>query len=385
MRGVSKIKTLLYLIHLLPGILTMVAVAVVARGGADLGFPQWQGLESILAARPVTARYLVNILHLNYVLICIITGILLRNLIGIPPLLAPGITRTSRLFIKLGVILLGSLYSFRDLANLGSTAFVIILAFVIFTLTLTLYLGQRLGLDPAAASVLAAGTAICGVSAIVAVAPAVRAKSTDVAYSIATILGVGLFYLFMLPAIGTLLGLSPHQFGVWVGTGILNSGQVLAAALSFDPGTAEHASASLKTGEIYNLTRILFLPFVVLFLAVYCSRSGKGDGDGDGDGFGINTKLGTNFPLFVVGFLVVVFMTSFGMLGETTPPSPELVFIRRLYSWFFAIGLAGLGMQISFEELRRAGGSHLLVGITAATVKLVGALLVVLLLIAEHP
>jgi len=379
MRGVPKIKTLLYLIRLLPGILTMVAVAVAARGGADLGFPQWQGLESILAARPVTSRYLVDILHLNYVLICIITGIMLRNLFGIPPLLAPGITRTSRLFIKLGVILLGSLYSFRDLANLGSTAFVIILAFVIVTLILTLYLGQRIGLDPAAASVLAAGTAICGVSAIVAVAPAVRAKTTDVAYSIATILGVGLFYLFMLPAIGTLLGLSPHQFGVWAGTGILNSGQVLAAALSFDPGTAEHASASLKTGEVYNLTRILFLPFVVLFLAVYSTRSDSGEG------YGINTGLGTSFPLFVVGFLVVVFMTSFGMLGQTTPPSPELVFIRRLYSWFFAIGLAGLGMQISFDELRRAGGSHLLVGITAATVKLVGALLVVLLLIAENP
>ena len=379
MRGGPKIKTLLYLIHLLPGILTMVAVAVAARSGADLGFPQWPGLESILAARPVTARYLVDILHLNYVLICIIAGIMLRNLFGIHPLLAPGVTRTSRLFIKLGVILLGSLYSFRDLANLGSTAFVIILAFVIITLVFTLYLGQRVGLDPAAASVLAAGTAICGVSAIVAVAPAVRAKTTDVANSIATILGVGLLYVFMLPAMGTLLGLSPHQFGVWAGTGILNSGQVLAAALSFDPGTAEHASASLKTGEIYNLTRILFLPFVVLFLAVYNSRSDSGDG------YGINTDLGTSFPLFVVGFLVVVFMTSFGMLGQTTPPSPELTLLRRLYSWFFAIGLTGLGMQISFEELRRAGGSHLLVGISAATVKLVAALLVVLLLIAEHP
>lgn len=381
MRGVLVIKTLTYFIRLLPGMLTMLAVAVAARGGADLGFPQWPGLESMLASKQVTARYLVDMLHLNYVLLCIITGILLRNIIGIPPLIRTGVNRTSRLFIKLGVILLGSLYSIKDLANLGVSAFVIILAFVIITLFLTLYLGHRLGMDPAAASVLAAGTAVCGVSAIVAAAPAVRAKTSDVAYSIATILAVGLVFLFTFPALGTAMGLSPHQFGVWAGTGILNSGQVLAATLTFDPGTAEHASVSLKTGEIYNLTRILFLPFVVLFLAVYNSRRAAEQENS----YGINTGLGANFPLFVVGFLVVVFMTSFGMLGPTSPPSPELRFIRNLYTWFFAVGLAGLGMQISFEELRRAGGKPLLVGILAAAVKALGALLVVLLLIPERP
>lgn len=364
--------------RLLPGIAAMFAVAVVARGGADIGFPRWQGLESMLASGPAIARYLVEILHLNYVLLCILIGMLLRNVTGIPGLFNPGI-RTSRLFIKLGVILLGSLYSITDLANLGINAFFIILAFVCITLVLTLYLGQKLGMSPASASVLAAGTAVCGVSAIVATAPAVRAKTTDVAYSIATILAVGLLFLFTFPTIGTMLGLSPHQFGVWAGTGILNSGQVLAAALAFDPGTVEHASVSLKTGEIFNLTRIIFLPFVVLFLAVYNSRR-----DAE-DEYTFNTGIWSKFPLFVIGFLVVVFMTSFGMLGQTSPPSPGLRFIRNLYSWFFAIGLAGLGMQISFDELRKAGGKPLVVGSLAAVVKAAGALLVVLLLVSEKP
>jgi uncharacterized integral membrane protein (TIGR00698 family) len=357
--------------------LIMFAVAVLARGGTDLGLP-WQGLEAIFASNPVTNKILIDILHLNYILISILIGMLLRNVTGIPNVFLPGI-RTSRLFIKIGVILLGSLYSIVDLANLGIQAFLIVLIFITITLALTLYLGQKAGMSPAAASVLAAGTAVCGVSAIVAAAPAVRAKVPDVIYSIATILTVGLIFLFTFPTIGAFLGMSPHQFGVWAGTGILNSGQVLAATLAFDHTAADQVSISLKTGEIFNLTRILFLPFIVLALAVYNSRLDKQDE------YNINTGFWDKFPLFVAGFFVVVIITSLGLLGETSPPSPELVYIRNLYNWFFAIGLSGLGMQISFDELRKAGGKPLLVGTLAALVKAFGALVVVLLFISDQP
>ncbi|WP_027366070.1 YeiH family protein [Desulfotruncus alcoholivorax] len=374
------VQTLYLLSRLLPGIALMLAVAVLARGGADLGFPQWPGLETLFASRPLTSKILIDVLHLNYILISILTGMLLRNVVGLPGMLMPGV-RTSRLFIKIGVILLGSLYSIADLANLGLKAFLIIFVFISFTLLFTLYLGKKAGMSPAAASLLAAGAAVCGVSAIVATAPAVRAKISDVAYSIATILTVGLIFLLIFPTAGTMLGLSPHQFGVWAGTGIVNSGQVLAAALAFDHGTAQRVSESLKTGEIFNLTRIIFLPFVVLALAVYNSRRSEEEEDE----YAIQTGFWDKFPLFVIGFIVVVLLTSFGLLGETSPPSPELVFIRNLYNWFFAIGLSGLGMQISFNELRKAGGKPLLVGTIAAVVKAVGALLVVLLFIQHRP
>ncbi len=363
----------------IPGILLMLIIAVLARGGADLGFPQWHGLETYFRENVFLSKILVDVLHLNYVLISIVIGMLIRNITGIPAWALTGV-KTSRLFIKMGVILLGSLYSIVDLANLGTKAILIILTFVFFTLLLTLYLGQKRGMGLASASVLAAGTAVCGVSAIVAVAPAVRAKNSDVAYSIATILSLGLIFLLTFPTIGTLIGLSPHQFGVWAGTGILNSGQVLAAALVFDPGTVHQTSVSLKTGEIYNIIRVIFLPFVILLLAVYNMRGRENEEDYD-----INTSLWSKFPLFVIGFLIMVFLTSFGVFGDTSPPSGAILFIRNLYSWFFAIGLAGLGMQISITELRRAGGNPLVVGSIAGVVKAIGALIVVLLFISENP
>ncbi|AEG13842.1 Uncharacterized protein family UPF0324 [Desulfofundulus kuznetsovii DSM 6115] len=363
----------------IPGILLMVAIAVLARGGGDLGLPWWPGLESLLAGSPLARRVFIDILHLNHILISIILGMLVGNLLGIPRWAATGI-RTSSLFIKIGVILLGSLYSVMDLAALGSTAVIIIVCFIIFMLLFTVWLGNRVGMDPAGAATLAAGTAVCGVSAILATAPAVRAKNTDVVFSIATILFFGLISLFVFPVVGTLLGLSPHQFGVWAGTGIMNSGQVLAVCLTFDPGTVTHPSVSLKTGEIYNLTRVIFLPFVVLFLALFASRYFTGE-----DEVNINTGLWSRFPVFVLGFLTMVLLTSFGFLGPTSPPSRELTIIRHLYSWFFAIGLAGQGMRISLAELRRAGSKPLLVGTVAAFLKALLALIVVILFVPRDP
>ncbi|MCL6558650.1 MAG: putative sulfate exporter family transporter [Firmicutes bacterium] len=358
----------------------MLAIAIFARGGADFGFPQWKGIEVFFASSPSGKKILIEILHLNHVLIVIIAGMLIRNTIGIPNWAAAGV-KTSRLFIKTGIILLGSLYSIMDLAKLGATAVTLLLSFVFITALFTLWLGKRLGMHPASASVLAAGTAVCGVTAIVATAPAVKARTTDVAYSIATILSFGVICLFVFPTVGTLVGLSPHQFGAWAGTGILNSGQVLAASLAFDPGTVEHPSVSLKTGEIFNLTRVIFLPFVVLILALLYSRTVQAQNEIDD----VNTGLWSKFPVFVLGFLLMVFLTSFGFFGSTSPPSEEIKLIRNLYSWFFAIGLTGLGMQISFGEMRKAGGTPLIVGVAAALLKAIGALIVVLLFIPEQP
>lgn len=366
------------LLKIVPGILLMLSIAVFTRGAGDFGFSQWAGLEAYLAANDFAKKFFIEILHLNYILLSILIGIIIRNIFIIPKWALPGIS-TAKLFIKLGVIFLGSMYSIVDVARLGGTGIVIVLTFVLLTLLFTLWLAKKLGMDSSAAAVLAAGTAVCGVSAIIAAAPAVRAKTTDVVYSIATILSFGLLCLFLFPLVGTLAGLTPHQFGIWAGTGILNSGQVLAAALAFDPETSHHASISLKTGEIYNLIRVIFLPFVVLALAVFSSRSANAEED-DLD---INTSLWSRFPVFVIGFLIMVFLTSFGLLGQTSPPSPELVLIRKLYNWFFAIGLSGLGMQISFAELRKAGGKPLVVGTAAGVFKAVGALIVVMLFIKE--
>lgn len=370
-------------LKVVPGLFLLFAIAVFARGTVDFGFPQWTGAEDWLKTLPVNVygkNLFVDILHLNFILITIMIGMLIRNTIGTPHWAVEGV-KLSRLFIKMGVILLGSLYSLRDLQRLGTTSVIMILFFVFATTLFVIWTGKRLKMDPASTAVLAAGCGVCGVSAIVATSPAVKAKTSDVAYSIATILAFGVACLFTFPAIGTWLGLTPHQFGVWVGTGILNSGQVLAAALAFDPGTATNPSQSLKTGEIFNLTRVIFLPFVVLLLSfLYSQMTGVKDDRGS-----VAKGIWDKFPVFVLGFLAMVLLTSFGIFGATSPPSHKLWWIRNLYMWFFSIGLTGLGMQISISEMRKAGGTPLVVGVTAGLLKAIGALVVVKLLVSPIP
>lgn len=364
----------------IPGVILLFLIAVFARGGADLGFPQWKGLEGLLKAIPIKVygkNLFVEILHLNYVLLVIIIGMVIRNTIGIPSWAQEGV-KLSRLFIKMGVILLGSLYSVKELFNLGALSVSMILFFVFATALFVLWLGKRMQLDPSSSAVLAAGCGVCGVSAIVATAPAVRAKNCDVAYSIATILAFGVACLFTFPLLGHALGLTPHQFGAWAGTGILNSGQVLAAAIAFD---SSPTSQSLKTGEIFNLTRVVFLPFVVLVLALLYAKMSKEEEQQLTGAAGLWQK----FPVFVIGFLAMVFLTTYGAFGTTSPPSNTLLLIRDLYMWFFAIGLTGLGMQISIAEMRKAGGKPLVIGVTAGLLKAIGALIVVKLLIPPNP
>ncbi|TYO93372.1 YeiH family protein [Desulfallas thermosapovorans] len=362
-------------LRVIPGLLLMFLIAALCMGTKDLGLPRWIGLEGIIKE---TSHYLGNVLKINYVLLVILIGMVIRNTIGIPSWAVEGV-QTSRLFIKIGVILLGTLYSLAEVATLGATSVLLVLSFVFCTIVFVMWLGKRLNMPTSSTACLAAGMGVCGISAIVAVAPVVRGKGEDVAYSIATILTFGLVCMFTFPFLGHLMVLSSEQFGAWAGTGILNSGQVLAAALAFDPGTTETPSVSLKVGEVYNLTRVIFLPLVVLVIALYYSKTA-----GTLEERGANVQAGSflsRFPLFVVGFIVTVILTTFGAFGSTEPASEELKMFRVLYSWFFAIGLAGLGLQISFTEMKKAGGQPLIIGTVAGLLKAVGSLIVVLLVI----
>lgn len=151
--------------------------------------------------------------------------------------------------------------------------------FVILTIIMVLWLGKVFGLDRSMTGVMANASSICGVSAAVATSPAVEARASHVAYAIATILGFGILTMFISPFIGHALGLTDLQYGAWIGTGILNSGQVLAAALAFNPNVAPGTAVSVA--EIWNIMRVISIPFAVFTVTVWY-WAGKEEGDAAG-------------------------------------------------------------------------------------------------------
>ncbi len=328
--------------------------------------------------------WLVNVWHLNYILLGILAGMLYRNVFfggKIPEFFADGF-RLSRLLIKTGVILLGSLYTVQAIVKLGAMAIFLIGGFVILSIVMVLWLGRVFAMERPMTAVLANACGICGVSAAVATAPAVQAKGSDVAYAIATILGFGIVTMFVSPFIGHALNLTDLQYGAWVGTGILNSGQVLAASLAFNPKVAPGTAVSV--GEIWNIMRVIAIPFAVFIVTIWY-WTGEAKVAPQAQQKSLGTLLVEKFPVFVIGFGVMVLLTSFGAFGDVGikggPPASDTIKLLRVWmTWIFGFGLVGLGGYIDIKELMQTGGAPLKVGLIVGFTKYALALVVVLLL-----
>jgi len=356
----------------LPGLALIIITMVVIR----LWIEPWMAHTKVFGMqKPLTDAF-----HLNYILLGIVAGMLYRNVLfggKLPDFLSDGF-KLSRLMIKTGIILLGSLYTVNAIVQLGAMAIFLIGGFVILSIVMVLWLGKVFGLDRSMTGVMANALSICGVSASVATSPAVEAKASHVAYAIATILGFGILTMFISPFIGHALGLTDLQYGAWIGTGILNSGQVLAAALAFNPNVAPGTAVSVA--EIWNIMRVISIPFAVFAVTVWY-WSGKTE-TAEGKRKGLGQLLVEKFPVFVLGFMGMVILTSMGAFGDVGvkggPPASETIKTLRVWmQWIFGFGLVGLGGYIDFKELAKAGGAPLKLGLIVGTTKYVLALLVV--------
>lgn len=399
-------------------------------------------------AEPALGFDFAAMFGLNYILLGILIGIIWVNTIGIPGWMQAGV-KTARLAMKMGVITLGAMYSLTELKYMGSLSIVMVAIFVLGTVLFVLWLGRIMKTPRPLTGVLSAGLGVCGVSAAVAAAPVVKARGIDMAYSIGMLLLVGVVGLFTFPTIGRMVGMNELQFGAWAGTGILNSAQVAAAALIFDPKTIE----TLKVAEIFNITRILFLPVIVIVLAIWFA---KGEEEEEVGKVSIGRVLVEKFPIFVLGFILMFAFSSTGIFtpkgfelhgkhfynfkpeekkevrtrdlkkikefiesGKVTNPevkaalekltadrqvtssaqtdlvlkasdftddkslknafkdadkkvqgTPGTVKMMREYMmWFFAFGLIGLGMQITWQTIRQAGGKAAIIGVITGITK----------------
>ncbi len=151
---------------------------------------------------------------IEYVLWAIVIGLLITNTIGLHRIFRPGVL-TYQFWLKVGIVALGTRFVLGDIAKLGATSLVQILVDMAVAGSFILVVARGFGLSGKLGSLLAIGTSICGVSAIVAAKGAIRARNADVSYAIAVILALGAVALFALPPLGHAIGLSDHEFGLW--------------------------------------------------------------------------------------------------------------------------------------------------------------------------
>ncbi|MFC0436970.1 YeiH family protein [Kutzneria buriramensis] len=322
-RGIAAVPAVRYL----PGLLLLLAVGV-------LGTFAQNGLRSLGKA---TGTALPDI---EYVLWAIVIGLVIRNVVGLPALFRPGVA-TYEFWLKTGIVLLGARFVLGDLAKLGGFSLGIILIDMAIATTVILLVGRAFGLSGKLSTLLAIGTSICGVSAIIAGRGAIDADDEDSGYAIAAILALGAVALFSFPAIGHLLNLSDTQFGLWAGLAVDNTAEATAT------GAAYSAQAQQIAVAVKN-TRNALIGLVVLGYAAYWStRGGRTVAAGLG---GRAAFVWRTFPKFVLGFIAVSALATAGLFTKA-----EVTSLGNLSKWAFLLCFAGVGLNFDLRELARSG------------------------------
>ncbi len=337
--------------HLLPGVALLLVVG--EAGKYVENFLRLYGKQHHLA--------LPNI---EYVLWAIVFGLIIGNVFAHFrwfAVFSAGIA-TYEFFLKLGIALLGVRFLLTDVLKLGGLSLVLVaLEFALATLMMAV-LGKWFRLGAKLTALLAVGSSICGVSAIIATQGAIEASDEDASYAIAAILALGAVSLFIFPAIGHLLQMSDHAFGLWVGLAVDNTAEATAAGALFSDEAGKWAVLA-KTAR--NAT----IGFVVLAAAiVFAARAGKRLHGSRAE------LLWSKFPKFVLGFLLLSVLASTHVLGPAHVGS-----LANLSRWAFLLTFAGVGLRTNFVQLRRQGARPLLVGALAELGIAVATLAMVLL------
>jgi uncharacterized integral membrane protein (TIGR00698 family) len=282
--------------------------------------------------------------HTEYVLWAILIGLVIANTVGVPAVFRAGVD-TYEFWLKAGIVLLGARFLLGDVLRLGLVSLALVAIELAVAITFMTYLGRAFGLRPKLISLLAVGSSVCGVSAIIATQGAIDAGDEDASIAITAILALGALALFTFPLIGHVLHLSDQAFGLWAGLAVDNTAEATATG-------ALYSDAAGKLAVLAKTTRNAMIGFVVLGYATYWASRGEGAGVGNRAAF-----LWAKFPKFVLGFLLIsILATSHAFTKD------QLTALGNLSRWAFLLTFAGVGLRTNVRDLLRLGVRPFAVG-----------------------
>ncbi len=362
---------------LLPGIAAATAVMLA-------GFALADGLGRLL----LTAFGLQGASPISGVAVAIVLGLLIRNLLPVPATVGVGLKFCTTTVLRLGIVLVGIKLSVIEMARLGAAGVPVVLAAIATGLLLVTRFNRRLGLPPRLGTLIAAGTSICGVTAIVSTAPAIDADERDVAYAVANVVAFGLFGMLVYPYLAHALLPGSAAIGLFLGTAVHDTSQVVGAALTYRQLYGD--DVVLRVATVTKLTRNLFLAAVIPLLTWMHHRSAQA---GSPSQVRAAVSWRSLVPRFVLGFVAMAIVRSIGdaMLGAgraalgvwdaagwaaVTSLAGDTVGAR----WLLGTAMAAVGLNTSFAVFKGVGLKPFVVGLVGAlAVGVVGFVMALLL------
>ncbi len=308
-----------YLIRLVPGLLLCIL----------LGFAAWY-LEGM-----AYGKWGKNI-PLNYVIIAILLGMVARNLFKVGEPFQEGIAFSTRVFLYVGVVLIGARLNILQILKVGGAALVMVSISITGMVLGAGYISNRYKLGHRVGHLVGTGIGVCGVSAIIATAPAIKATEKELLIAIGASLLTDVMCLLGIPLLGHYLGWNDTFVGYLSGTVPSNTAQCIATGFAFS-----ETAGSVAT--ITKSARNALMPVLILIMVYYYTRKGLPVGE--------KVRLGilwSKMPKFVLGFLALSLMATLNLFTS------EMVnTMKHIYMWLFSFCFVGIGASVDFREFKR--------------------------------
>lgn len=302
-----------------------------------LGFPTVYllTLVALIAAGSKTARSL----GLEAVIFSLLAGLLIGNVFGLPDWLRA--TLSTELFVKIGLVLLGTSVIFTDILKAGSLGLVQALVVVLSVWYFAFWLCRRLGVDEELTMMISSAVSICGVSAAIATAGAIKGDGKKLSYVISLVLITAIPMMLLMPYAAHWLGLSQQVTGAWLGGSIDTTGAVVAS------GTLVGEEA-LKISTIVKFSQNVLLGLAAFAISLYWTYTQHPNATEPGT----KPTLGViweRFPKFVLGFVAASLLFSFVLAPATTEAVKGG--LKSAQGLWFALAFTSIGLETNFKDL----------------------------------
>lgn len=293
----------------------------------------------------------------NSILLALLLGMMVGNVLKLPDVLSPGVGFTSSKLLELSILFLAFGIHYGHIAGLGVKSFIIVAGMVLVMVLLTFHLARQVRCPGSTGWLVGFGTAICGSSAIAALAPTVAKNKEDVGIAMAVTNLFGSLGMIVLPMMLMRFDLAPAQLGLLLGGTLHSVGNVVGAGYAISPEAGE-AATTIKLARVALLS-----PALILFN--YLVNRGQV----------LRWQEHFRLPWYLWGFLAITLFTSAVAL-----PAQLLAVMGTLGKVVLTIALAAIGLKVSFAELYTSGRKGLVFGLLVFAIQfgLVAGLMVLL-------
>ncbi|HZX73959.1 MAG TPA: putative sulfate exporter family transporter [Cyclobacteriaceae bacterium] len=279
----------------------------------------------------------VKALNLEAVIFSLAIGLIIGNVFNLPEWFRSALS--TELFVKIGLVILGTSIIFADILKAGSLGLIQALAVVLSVWYFAFWLCKKLKIDEELSLMISSAVSICGVSAAIATAGAIKGDTKKLSYVISLVLITAIPMMIFMPYIAQYLGLSQEVTGAWLGGTIDTTGAVVAS------GTLVGETA-LKISTIVKFSQNVLLGLAAFAISIYWTYANKTEGKVEKPTLGL---IWERFPKFVIGFIAASVLFSFFLSSEVIASVKDG--LKNVQTLWFVLAFTSIGLETKFSDI----------------------------------